>query len=374
MQTFHCSNCQNLVFFENVKCLSCDNTLAYLGDRGRMAALEKREDGLWYTMGMRGEPAAYRLCTNYVDHDVCNWAIAAHEDAKLCTSCRLTTIIPDMSVAANLAAWYHLEVAKRRLVYTLLKMRLPVEPRRPDGSGGLAFEFLADQTTSNGDRNRVLTGHDNGVITINIAEADDVLREAQRLEQNEPYRTLLGHCRHEIGHYYWDLLISPGPRLEDFRSMFGDERADYGEALRRHYADGPPPHWEDNFVSAYATTHPWEDWAESWAHYMHMTDALETAHATGLSLHPQRPDEPSMETPAHPLRPEGQDFQQMMDAWLPLTYVLNNLSRGLGRADSYPFVLTSTVIEKLRFIHETVKAQIAAPIAESLPPPLAAVS
>jgi hypothetical protein len=309
-----------------------------------------------------------------VDHDVCNWAIAAHEDAKLCTSCRLTTIIPDMSVAANLAAWYHLEVAKRRLVYTLLKMRLPVEPRRPDGSGGLAFEFLADQTTSNGDRNRVLTGHDNGVITINIAEADDVLREAQRLEQNEPYRTLLGHCRHEIGHYYWDLLISPGPRLADFRSMFGDERADYGEALRRHYADGPPPHWEDNFVSAYATTHPWEDWAESWAHYMHMTDALETAHATGLSLHPQRPDEPSMETPAHPLRPEGQDFQQMMDAWLPLTYVLNNLSRGLGRADSYPFVLTSTVIEKLRFIHETVKAQIAAPIAESLPPPLAAVS
>jgi hypothetical protein len=200
----------------------------------------------------------------------------------------------------------------------------------------------------------VLTGHDNGVITINIAEADDVLRETQRLEQNEPYRTLLGHCRHEIGHYYWDVLIQGSARLDAFRAMFGDERADYGAALKEHYEHGPPAQWEEKYVSAYASTHPWEDWAESWAHYLHMTDALETAHSTGLSLRPPRRDEPFMSTPPHPLRPGGGSFEQMMAAWLPLTYALNNLNRGLGRADSYPFVLSPTVIDKLRFVHKTV--------------------
>jgi hypothetical protein len=363
MQTFHCTHCQNLVFFENSQCLNCRNTLAYLVDQDRMAALQKDADGLWHAMGASGEQTAYRLCANYVEHNVCNWAVRASEQAQLCLSCQLTTVIPDMSVAANKAAWYQLEMAKRRMIYTLLKLQLPVEPRRPDTKGGLAFEFLQDQTTSNGDKNRVLTGHDNGVITINIAEADDVLREAQRREQNEPYRTLLGHCRHEIGHYYWDLLVQGGPRLEAFRAMFGDERADYAAALKQHYEQGPPAQWEEHFISAYASTHPWEDWAESWAHYMHMTDALETAHTTGLSLRPQRRDEPSMSTPAHPLRGDGGSFEQMMSAWLPLTYVLNNLNRGLGRPDGYPFVLLPPVIEKLRFIHDTIREDRSEPAA-----------
>jgi len=39
-------------------------------------------------------------------------------------------------------------------------------------------------------------------------------------------------------------------------------------------------------------------------------------------------------------------FESMIDRWLPLTYVMNNLSRGLGLADAYPFVLSTTVIEK----------------------------
>ena len=365
MQTFHCTHCQNLVFFENVQCLNCHNTLAYLVDQDRMAALEKDDSGVWHAMGSAGDQRGYRLCANYSEHNVCNWAVPANDTSALCASCQLTRVIPDISIAANKAAWYRLEVAKRRLIYTLLKLQLPVEPRREDGAGGLAFEFLADQTTPTGDKNRVITGHDNGVITINIDEADVVLREAQRREQNEPYRTLLGHCRHEIGHYYWDLLIQGGPRLEAFRSMFGDERADYAIALKEHYEKGPPAHWEEQFVSAYASTHPWEDWAESWAHYLHMTDALETAHTTGLSLQPQRRDEPAMSTPAHPLRAGGQMFEQMIAAWLPLTYVLNNLNRGLGRADSYPFVLSPPVIEKLRFIHETIREglTVAAPAA-----------
>jgi hypothetical protein len=181
-----------------------------------------------------------------------------------------------------------------------------------------------------------------------------VHREQQRTLQKEPYRTLLGHFRHEIGHYFWDRLIANGPHLEAFRSIFGDERADYQQALDRHYSEGPPAQWEQRFISAYATTHPWEDWAESWAHYLHMVDALETAGAAGLALRPKRSDEPRMQPPPDPLNPQLRDFDAMIESWLSLTYVLNNLSRGLGLPDSYPFVLSSPAIEKLRFIHETI--------------------
>jgi hypothetical protein len=243
-------------------------------------------------------------------------------------------------------------VAKRRLVYTLLGLGLPVVGKKEPSDSGVEFHFLED--SASGDGGRVLTGHDNGLITINVAEADDVRREQQRLLQNEQYRTLLGHFRHEIGHYYWDRLIQDSPRLEPFRELFGDERADYQQALQRHYQSGPPPNWDAGFISAYATCHPWEDWAESWAHFMHMTDALETAAAVGLSLKPKRPDEPSMTTPPNPLSPRAHDFNRMVEDWGPLTYVLNNLNRGLGLADSYPFVLSSKVVDKLRFIHETI--------------------
>jgi hypothetical protein len=249
-------------------------------------------------------------------------------------------------------AWFRLEVAKRRLLYTLLGLGLPIEPRADVGGSGLAFEFL--ENSSAGDAQRILTGHDNGLITINIAEADDVHREKERARQKEPYRTLLGHFRHEIGHYFWDRLILGGPKLNAFRELFGDERADYHQALKRHYSDGPPARWEHDFISAYATTHPWEDWAESWAHYLHMVDALETAGAAGLALRPNRSDEPRMQPPPDPLNPHHRDFDAMIESWLSLTYVLNNLSRGLGLPDSYPFILSAGAILKLRFIHSTI--------------------
>jgi hypothetical protein len=193
----------------------------------------------------------------------------------------------------------------------------------------------------------VLTGHDNGVITINIEEADDALREGQRNRHGEPYRTLLGHFRHEIGHYYWDRMIQSGPQLFAFRQQFGDERADYAQALRNHYAHGPRADWQNEFISAYASSHPWEDWAESWAHFMHMTDALETAEAAGLSL-------PTYPPAGHsPITSRG--FDQLVRAWIPLTHVLNNLNRSLGLPDSYPFVLSTTIIAKLRFIDQIVR-------------------
>ena len=200
----------------------------------------------------------------------------------------------------------------------------------------------------------MLTGHHNGVITINVAEADDVEREQRRHHLHEPYRTLLGHFRHESGHYYWDRLLQHSPRLAAFRLVFGDERADYSAALTWHYQRGAPTDWPQRFISAYASVHPWEDWAETWAHYLHMTDALETAVACGLSRQPLRPDEPSLQPTARGDRLGA--FDHMLTAWFSLTYVLNNLNRSLGWPDSYPFILSTLAIDKLRFIHETIAA------------------
>jgi hypothetical protein len=356
MKTFHCTHCQNLVFFENVRCLNCSRPLAFLPDRGFMAALMEHPNGLWKAELDAPESRGYRLCANYDQVSVCNWVVPDRESNAFCGSCRLNRIIPDLSSERNRIAWFRLEVAKRRMLYTLLGLRLPILPKDADGQAGLGFEFLEE--SSAGDAKRVLTGHDNGLITINIAEADDVHREKERTLQNEPYRTLLGHFRHEIGHYFWDILISNGPLLEAFRNAFGDERADYQRALERHYSVGPPMGWEQNFITAYATMHPWEDWAESWAHYLHMVDALETAGAAGLALRPKRSDEPRMQPPPDPLNPNYRDFDAMIESWVSLTYVLNNLSRGLGLPDSYPFILSAAAIGKLRFIHTAIGEQL----------------
>lgn len=320
-----------------------------------MLTLEPSNDGTWVAVdGGVTSTAAYRLCTNYRDHAVCNWALAANDPDSLCRACALTQTIPSLSLEETRLAWGKLESAKRRLIYSILSLRLPLSSRWQDPERGLQFKFLQDSTAPNGDLSRVLTGHDNGVITINIAEADEVYRETQRQRHNEPYRTLLGHFRHEVGHYYWDQLVANGSRLETFRDLFGDERHDYSLALKKHYDEGAPSDWEAHFISAYASTHPWEDWAECWAHVMHMVDALDTALAVGLSVKPRRRDEPVL--PIAATRPQDRvdDFDQLWREWTSLTYVLNNLTRGLGLPDAYPFVASDRVIEKLRFVSNTM--------------------
>jgi hypothetical protein len=352
MRTFHCDECDQLVFFENVTCLKCGHALAFLPDLADMGALVPAGDNLWRALAPEAEERTYRLCANYAEQNVCNWAVRAEDEHTLCESCRLTQVIPDLNRPGHHESWYKLEVAKRRLVYSLMMLRLPILNRIEDPERGLAFEFLADPTES--DAKPVLTGHAGGVITINIAEADDAERERRRLAMHEPYRTLLGHFRHESGHYYWDRLIQDSPQIDRFRELFGDERADYGESLETHYRQGPPANWPDQFISSYASAHPWEDWAESWAHFLHMTDTLETAAATGLALQPRRRNVPTLK--ADPKLVERGSFDRMIAAWFPLTYLLNNLNRGLGLADGYPFVISNPAIEKLRFIHETVMA------------------
>jgi hypothetical protein len=355
VKTFHCTACEALVFFENTRCLNCGHVLAFAPDRMAMLTLNAGDNGLWQPVEEAAQnDEVYRLCTNYTDYGACNWAMRASIPGALCLSCNLTHTIPDLSTPGSQEAWTKLETAKRRLLYAILSLELPLVTKLQDGRRGLEFKFLNDTVAVNGDQSRVLTGHDDGLITINVAEADDVYRETQRQHQHEPYRTLLGHFRHEIGHYYWDQLIANSDRLEQFRQLFGDEQLDYAEAVKQHYEQGAPANWEERFISAYATTHPWEDWAESWAHVMHMVDALETAQAVGLSANPLRRDEPILSIPAKPPLARVEDFDQLVREWTSLTYVLNNLTRGLGLADAYPFVLSTPVIEKLRFVCTTM--------------------
>jgi hypothetical protein len=352
VRVFHCDHCGHLLFFENTQCVACGHRVAYLPDVRLVGSLDPAGADMWRSPLPRAA-SSYRLCRNYAIEQVCNWAIETADESELCRSCRLTRVIPDLTVSGHREAWYRLEAAKRRLVESLVGLGLPPRSRDEDPVHGLAFEFKAD--SSDAVVPRVLTGHASGVITVNVAEADDAERERRRTSMHEPFRTLLGHMRHESGHHYWNVLIEQRPVLRSFRELFGDERRDYDEALRGHYANGAPAHWQTQFVSAYASSHPWEDWAETWAHYLHMIDTLETAAACGLSLRPTRLDEPMLAQPPS-ATPARTPFDELIASWFPVTYAMNNLNRGLGLADAYPFVLSAPAIEKLRFVHHVVTA------------------
>jgi hypothetical protein len=257
-------------------------------------------------------------------------------------------MIPDLSVSGNLWRWHKLEMAKRRLVYALNRLRLPLSAVPGENRPALRFKFIADIPGGP----PAPTGHLNGLITINIVEADDPERERRRVNLHEPYRTLLGHLRHEVAHYFWDRLIDRSRWLDRCRQLFGDDRMDYSAALKRHYNEGPPADWQQNFISAYATMHPWEDWAETWAHYFHIIDLVETATAFGLTIKPDPAEKPTVMPAAPPRREPG--FEKLLEAWFPLTQVLNSLNRSMGMPDAYPFALSDKAVEKLHFIHEVV--------------------
>ncbi|WP_165219033.1 zinc-binding metallopeptidase family protein [Aquisphaera insulae] len=354
MKVFHCGQCDHLIFFENFACTNCGHTLAFLPDRIEMVALEPAGGTEWRALGKGNEGSTYRLCQNYTNDNVCNWAIPADDPEPFCRSCRLDRVIPNLSQPGTVEAWAKLEASKRRLLYTLLYLGLPVPTKAEEPEKGLAFDFLADPPKGS-DEPKVLTGHADGVITINIAEANDAEREKRRLNMHEPYRTLVGHFRHEVGHYYWDLLIKDSAQLEEFRRLFGDDREDYAEALNKHYEAGPRPDWPQRFISAYASTHPWEDWAESWAHYLHMTATMDSAIRSGVSLQPGRDDEPTWKPKAAGAGYQDFTFDELMEGWFALTYIMNNLNRCMGIQDAYPFVLAPPILEKLRFVHMVVR-------------------
>jgi hypothetical protein len=348
MRLFKCQSCGQAIYFENRTCENCGHALGYLPVTAELAALQPKGD---HFIALTRSRPRVRYCTN-IEHDACNWLIAADQESPFCLACRHNRTIPDLSVEENLRRWREMELAKHRLFYTLITLKLPINDRIQDPEHGLAFDFLTDDAGAS----PVFTGHDNGLITINLNEADDAYREKLRTEMGEPYRTLLGHFRHEVGHYFWDLLVRDAGRLDACRAIFGDDSQDYGEALKRYYADGPAPDWQTSFISAYASAHPWEDFAETWAHYLHIVDTLETASAFGLRIHPAATKAKGLHADLNFDPHRARSAQSLIDAWLPLVFALNNLNRSMGYSDLYPFILTPPVIGKLQFIHEIVHA------------------
>ena len=359
-RAFRC-RCERPVFFGNSLCLGCHTPLGYEPARAVVSALAlapmpvAAAAPLW-RLDADTSPAAalYRRCANFDSAAGCNWLVDAGDaDASggLCRSCRLNRTIPDLDADANREAWRRIEVAKRRLVSALLGLNLPVASRETeDTERGLAFDFLRSPEKGP----RILTGHANGIITLNIEEADDAQREHIRTQLREPYRTLLGHLRHEVGHYYWDRLIRDSAWIEPCRALFGDEREDYAAALKTHYARGGAiAQWQERHVSAYASAHPWEDWAETWAHYLHMVDVLDTALSFGL-------DADNVEVDTEPyaadvLETPDKEFLSFVNAWVELTALLNEMSRSMGQSDFYPFVLSRPAVRKLHFVHRVVR-------------------
>ncbi len=350
MQLFKCQHCDQVVYFENTLCTRCDTRLGYLPVLAQLSAVVP--DGRNWTAQADPEQR-YRFCRNWELH-ACNWMVAADSDNAFCLACRHNRTIPHLGTADNLQNWQKIEAAKRRLFYTLLRLRLPTPTAASGDPQPLEFDFLADPP---GRGKRVLTGHDNGLITIALGEADDTIRETARVAMGERYRTLLGHFRHEVGHYYWDKLVRDAgeDELARCRALFGDDRASYADALTRHYEQGVPDDWSQSFVSSYATMHPWEDWAETWAHYLHIVDTLEMAGAFGIRIDPDITDDDAMSTdiafdPHRVLR-----MQRLIDAWLPLIYAVNSLNRAMGQSDLYPFVLRQPVVEKMAYIHGLIR-------------------
>jgi hypothetical protein len=344
---FECQNCGQPLYFENTRCESCGLALGYLPEQQTVTALEEDDSGLRAMADKKG--GNYRYCANAL-HEVCNWLLSADSPERFCAACRYNRTIPDLSLPENAFNWRRIEAGKHRLFYTLLKLQLPLTDRTEDPEGGLAFDFLAPPHPHSAS---IMTGHASGLITISLSEADDSERERQRRQMGEPYRTLLGHFRHEVAHYYWDHLVRDTPALDEFRRLFGDERQDYGAALKKHYAEGPPNDWAEQYVTAYASVHPWEDFAETWAHYFHMLDTLETANAFGLRVRPKVSKGADLATSVD-FDPHNATMDRIIDSWLPLTFAVNSINRSMGIADLYPFVLAPAVIVKLSFIHDTI--------------------
>jgi hypothetical protein len=351
MKLFKCQYCGQLLYFENNKCEKCSRRLGYIANAETLSALEPEGDN-WRARASKGK--LYRFCAN-ARFGVCNWLIETSSPDLYCVACRHNRTVPDTRIDGNVAAWRKIEAAKHNLLYTLMKLRLPLDGRDDQDYSSrerLTFDFLASLPATGAPA--VMTGHKNGVITVAVEEADDVERENRRAAMHEPYRTLVGHFRHEVGHYYWDVLVRDGGQTQACRAVFGDERLDYGAALQRYYAVGAPANWRDNFVSAYATAHPWEDFAETWAHYLHIVDTLEMARAFGMYVNPPlaKTGELEAEVDFQPYR--APDVPTLVDTWIPLSNALNALNRTMGQRDAYPFILSPAVIRKLGAVHDLI--------------------
>ena len=332
MKPFACS-CGQLVYFDSTSCLQCGSTLFFNPDTQTMLSIGANQ--LLQDFNVKA-------CRNTLDYQACNWVLDQADPQSLCSACRLNQIIPNLTQQRNLLRWRKLESAKKRLLYTLIQLNLPIFSKSESIDLGIAFQFLEDTRSDpiNYPDLHVQTGHKQGVITINVLEADDIAIEAARVALNESYRTLLGHFRHESGHYYWMLIQhyfkTDSALFSDWQRLFGDETKPYDESLKTYYQQGPADDWYQNFISPYAGAHPLEDWAETWGHYLHIMDITQTALSYGLLAIPD-------------------SFAERIHYWRSLSTILNELNRSAGQKDIYPFVISKPVEEKLLFTHSLAK-------------------
>ena len=374
MKTFKC-NCteQLILFFESSHCLACGRTVGIDDEFDQVEPYEiDEQSGLFYKA--EAPDVFYKKCDNNAQYHVCNGMVnldtfipVADKDEVLCFSCRFNETVPDLSIIGHIPLWKKMETAKRRALYTLKSLSLPLNTIIQEPESGLSFDFITDRNVSDHfvspiiGQDVVFTGHDCGHITINLAEADDVARSQAKIAMGERYRTLLGHFRHELGHYYFDQLIANSPKKHALcKQYFGDDELDYQQALDTHYKQGAPANWHETFISEYATMHPYEDWAETWAHYMHIIDTLETAKnfsitgsTTGNEFELDEADELRLPQSAYYFNSQT-SIDAILDTWMEFSIILNSLNRSMGLADAYPFVLTQTVRTKLSFIHHAI--------------------
>ena len=331
MNTSACE-CGNELFFDSMQCVACGIDVGLCEACHEITPIRKMEDD---TTCCQHCETPLIPCWNRETHGVCNVWTVPGDESGLCEFCRLTTVIPDLTVAGNQLRWKALEAAKRRVIVGVELAGFPTSEAFAADDLPLTFEFKADGPAP------VATGHANGCITINIREADPVEREKTRVKFGEPQRTLVGHFRHELGHYYWDLLVKSTPQLVEYRKLFGDEtNPDYDTARKRYYAEGPQPDWQETFISAYASMHPWEDFAESFGALLDMIAVLETARHFGILNESDTP------------LPAEEDFESLLLDYQGLGVAVNELNREMGLLDLVPEVMNETAREKLRFVYE----------------------
>lgn len=334
MKRFHC-NCGSQVFFDSTSCVHCGAKLGFDPHTLQMHTLNERGDGLYADAAGR----QLRFCANGEDYGVCSWLRPADASHPLCFACQFNRTVPNQSLPDNDRRWRVLEEAKKRLFFTLMQLGLPLENGWQHPELGLLFDFIEDG------RSRELfaetfatTGYLGGVITINTLEADEVARAQAASDMNESYRTVLGHLRHESGHYYWSRLDPDAELRAEFARHFGDDSRDYRGALQYYYEHGPVANWRDHYISTYASAHPVEDWAECWGHYLHIYDALETAAAHGMLAR----------------SPEQMSTAERVGSWREISTTLNELNRSIGLSDAYPFAINQQVASKLAFVDRVI--------------------
>ena len=337
MRIFHCDRCDHAVPFSAQRCAVCDASLGYVADERTIHVLSDTPETAVFALA---DGRTVWRCLNAAWG--CNWVVPAASDNPWCRSCQLTRGRPDEARHDAIEAWITAEAAKRRLVHQLDELSLPVEARSAAAPDGLAFDLVYLPGEAQ------ITGHLDGLVTLDLAEIDDRHREDLRKMLGEPFRTVIGHLRHEIGHHYWGRLVGQSNDVAGFRQLFGDETADYRGAIDQFYANADEAWDHRRFVSPYAAAHPFEDWAETFAHYLHIMDAIDTA--TAYELVPAEPPGAKGDASPHDW------FEAMLNAWRPINDAVNAVAESLGAAPLYPFDPVGIVIDKLAFVHQQVVA------------------